>query len=308
MHKSGIYKITNTKNGKFYIGSTSDLDRRIKRHRYDLRLNQHHSQHLQRAWNKYGGENFKFEILEYCSVDNILATEQKYLDELNPEYNVSKNATAFMLGIKRPKSFGENISRLKKGNKYFEGKTHTDEAKRKIAISKLGNNWNVGKRHCQETRDKIREKTLKQFKDGMPIETRRKLGKPIVQLSMDFEFIAKYYTAKEAAEATGISNSHMCSVCKGYRTSTGGYRWMYYEDYLNSDISALKEKAKLPRPKVIVESSNHWKKVVNLDTSLEFKTIKAAADYYGIDPSAITKCCKGKYKSAGGYKWVYKED
>lgn len=306
--KSGVYKITNKVNGNFYIGSASDLDRRIKRHRYDLRLNQHHSQYLQRAWNKYGEENFKFEILEYCAVDNILVREQKYLDELKPKYNVSKNATAFMLGIKRPKSFGENISRLKKGNKYFEGKTHTDKAKRKIAISKLGNNWNVGKSHCQETKDKIREKTLKQFKDGMPIETRRKLGKPVVQLSMDFEFIAKYYTAKEAAEATGISKSHMCSVCKGYRTSTGGYRWMYYEDYLNSDISALKEKAKLPRPKAIVESSNHWKQVVNLDTSLEFKTIKAAADYYGIDPSAITKCCKGKYKSAGGYKWAYKED
>ena len=83
---------------------------------------------------------------------------------------------------------------------------------------------------------KIRQSALKQFENGMPLETRRKLGKPIVQLSLEFEFISEYSTAKEAAKSTGANNTHLCSVCKGDRNTSGGYRWMHLEDYRNIEI------------------------------------------------------------------------
>jgi group I intron endonuclease len=41
---------------------------------------------------KYGHENFKLEIIEYCNPDIILSREQYYLDLLNPEYNQLKVA------------------------------------------------------------------------------------------------------------------------------------------------------------------------------------------------------------------------
>lgn len=59
-----IYSITNTTNAKRYIGQTIKLTQRLKQHRSCLRSNVHHNNHLQNAWNKYGEDNFKFEVIE----------------------------------------------------------------------------------------------------------------------------------------------------------------------------------------------------------------------------------------------------
>ena len=61
--KSGIYKITNKIDGKCYIGQSSNIKKRFKDHRYDLKYNKHDNPYLQNAYNKYGKDNFKFEIL-----------------------------------------------------------------------------------------------------------------------------------------------------------------------------------------------------------------------------------------------------
>ena len=58
---SGIYKITCTATGKFYIGSAKDIQHRLARHKSDLGRNVHHNILLQRAVNKYGKDMFEFE-------------------------------------------------------------------------------------------------------------------------------------------------------------------------------------------------------------------------------------------------------
>ena len=90
---SGVYKIQNTVNGKFYIGSTSwDFKKRWRRHKYLLRNNKHDNPHLQYSWNKYGEVNFKFEIIEICNSTDCFVREQHYLDTLHPQYNILTNA------------------------------------------------------------------------------------------------------------------------------------------------------------------------------------------------------------------------
>lgn len=80
--KSGVYVITNTINNKVYIGSTiSGFKKRIKEHLYELIKNRHHSDHLQKAYNKYGGDSFEFSILEICHKESIIEREQFYLDK-----------------------------------------------------------------------------------------------------------------------------------------------------------------------------------------------------------------------------------
>lgn len=78
----GIYKIVNKINNKIYIGSSFDIKTRWMNHRYLLNSNQHHSVHLQHAWNKYGSNNFEFIVLELCSIENLLLKEQTYLNDL----------------------------------------------------------------------------------------------------------------------------------------------------------------------------------------------------------------------------------
>lgn len=80
--KSGIYQIVNTINNKIYIGSSHDLNERRINHFSMLRNNSHHSITLQRAINKHGIDNFKFEILEYCESNNLIIREEYYLVKL----------------------------------------------------------------------------------------------------------------------------------------------------------------------------------------------------------------------------------
>lgn len=103
--KAHIYKIENLINSHIYVGSSFEVEARKTKHFYLLDKGNHHSIHLQRAYNKYGKENFKFEILEELnnvSIEEVLLKEQFYLDSLNPEYNICKIAGS-CIGVKRSK-------------------------------------------------------------------------------------------------------------------------------------------------------------------------------------------------------------
>lgn len=67
--KSGIYSIFSKIDKKHYVGSSINFYERFKLHVSDLKLNRHYNNSLQKSWNKYGGRNFKFSILEECSYD-----------------------------------------------------------------------------------------------------------------------------------------------------------------------------------------------------------------------------------------------
>lgn len=93
--KSGIYKILNKSNGKYYIGSAYDFNKRFIRHKSELNCNVHYNEHLQRAWNLYGEKEFDFIILEECDDKSILKKlEQKYLDDIEKEKCYNKTFIA----------------------------------------------------------------------------------------------------------------------------------------------------------------------------------------------------------------------
>ena len=90
---AGVYTITNTSNGKIYVGSTIHVDRRRLEHFSALKYNKHINKHLQNAYNKYGRESFEFEVIETLEItdsikEDLLAREQFWIDNLKPEYNV----------------------------------------------------------------------------------------------------------------------------------------------------------------------------------------------------------------------------
>jgi group I intron endonuclease len=58
--ESGVYQILCVPTGKAYVGSAVNLAKRWQEHRWMLRRGQHHSQYLQRAWDKYGETAFAF--------------------------------------------------------------------------------------------------------------------------------------------------------------------------------------------------------------------------------------------------------
>ncbi|MGL4944006.1 MAG: GIY-YIG nuclease family protein [Thermoguttaceae bacterium] len=97
MRKTGIYKITNLSNGKFYIGQSRDILTRWKAHTQSLSENSNESV-IRTAFAKYDLRiqvsepgvhgNFNFEILEICPEADLFEIEKRYIQELKPEYNV----------------------------------------------------------------------------------------------------------------------------------------------------------------------------------------------------------------------------
>lgn len=83
MKKIGIYKITNTVNGKVYIGQSVDLKKRIRVHKRYLRLGIHDNEHLQNAYNKYGEESLKYSVLEECKIEELDNKEIQYIQDYN---------------------------------------------------------------------------------------------------------------------------------------------------------------------------------------------------------------------------------
>jgi hypothetical protein len=66
---------------------------------------------IDRALLKYGYSNFMFEILEYCTKDNVLEREQYYIDLLKPIYNIVKIAGS-TLGYKHSNETKEKMKNL----------------------------------------------------------------------------------------------------------------------------------------------------------------------------------------------------
>lgn len=88
-----IYKITNIINGDNYVGSCKTPRIRWINHKSRLKLGSHHSQYLQYAYNKYGKENFLFEVIEECQEHEKIERENYHMQLNNCAYNMCKVAT-----------------------------------------------------------------------------------------------------------------------------------------------------------------------------------------------------------------------
>ena len=142
----GLYKIKNIVNDKFYIGSSNNLNRRKYEHFNSLKTNKHRNPHLQNSFNKYGKENFVFEIVEECDEEDLLLREQMYIDwavknDWENCYNICKNADKppGMKGKKHKEETKKKMSEVKKGKK------HKEETKKKMSEVRKGKY--VGEKH-----------------------------------------------------------------------------------------------------------------------------------------------------------------
>lgn len=114
-NKSGVYVITCKATGEKYIGSSGDIPRRIKEHKYDLRNGIHDNYKLLAEWERYGEQQFESSILEEVEDSNsIFEREQYWLDELKPELNIATNARRSGCGVKRRQSTLDALSIARK--------------------------------------------------------------------------------------------------------------------------------------------------------------------------------------------------
>lgn len=174
---SGVYKITNNVNGKYYVGGSKNIINRWYNHVYELRHHQHDNIHLQRSWDNYGENSFLFLIIE--ASDDIVSVEQKYLDIAKNEQNFSYNQQ-FLSGRvemteEMKKIIGQSLRKRYTKHKHpMLGRNHTLESRQKMSVSQ------TGKILSEKTKDKIRKslsgKNGFNYGKSLSSNTRKKLS------------------------------------------------------------------------------------------------------------------------------------
>lgn len=99
-----IYIIENNVNGKFYIGRTNKPDPRRRCHFSELRRGIHRNPRLQNAFNKYGEEAFRFQVVDIASDDCIEAKEAEWFAAFDNDKTYLYNCHFETFG--GPKIFG----------------------------------------------------------------------------------------------------------------------------------------------------------------------------------------------------------
>ena len=181
---TGIYMIQNTSNGRFYIGSAMRFSKRWKEHTRSLGRGSHHSQFLQRDWNKCGAEIFDFSVLLYCESEELIRYEQFFLDQQFPDYNTAQIAGS-QLGFKMSPEARKKMSIAAKRTRNFTGKKHSEETKRRISETKTGVKFGA---YSEERCKKI---SLGNMGKVIPIEVREKISVSLSGRKQSYETIEK---------------------------------------------------------------------------------------------------------------------
>ena len=153
----GVYKIVNCKDGKFYIGSSVDIEKRFNSHRKALIEGKHNNEYLQNAWNKYGEDSFDFIVIEEVNdINELRNRETYYLQTTNCTdhsigYNLLNNANVG-LGVSASKEVRKKISEACSGSKNGNyGRKHTEEE----LIRMHNNRWGEG--YIRKPRKSVRK-------------------------------------------------------------------------------------------------------------------------------------------------------
>ena len=179
----GIYKITNLINNKLYVGSAVNIKNRFKTHKRLLKNNKHFNNHLQSSYNKYGIDNFSYDIIEITSIETLLNRESFWINELNA------NNTKF--GYNKRLEVSSNI-----------GIKLSYETKKRLSESHMGH------KRSDETNKKIIEsqyKVICQFdKEGNFIRKHKSLQEAAKSLNVTYTSSITFCLKKRIPSALGF--------------------------------------------------------------------------------------------------------
>lgn len=195
--KSGVYIITNILNNFYYIGSSKDIYRRLREHKGGLFRDKHENNRLQRAYNKYGVENFTFELLEYHAEEYMVSMEQYWINMLQAAN----------------KKYGYNIRPFAKSGKGLSKEEHSQ----------------YGKHRSNITKEKLRIAHT-----GMKMTEEHRINSAIGHFKAIYqvdryteEIIREFKSVKEATEFFNGGQGAITKVLKNISPTAYGYKWKY---------------------------------------------------------------------------------
>lgn len=285
MEKS-IYKITNLVNQKSYIGQTNNIKRRFQEHRAAKIDANGTSKLLHLAIQKYGIENFIFEVIE----ENIVNYNEReiywiqFYDTTNPNkgYNLTNGGDAppILKGLANPNTT-HTMDQVQQVKNLLLNSTLTSVEIANItqyddsAIRRI----NIGEIWYDET---LVYPLRKEITKNYQIDRAKAIIEDLQNTTMTQAEIAKKYK---------VGRSTVTAINRGQN---------HHQKDLIYPIRGKKE-------------DQHSKTVLMLDLKThqvlqEFSNAAEAAKYIGCSRSAIQLCCSGQTFSSAGYFWKYKDN
>lgn len=193
----GIYCIQNKINGKRYIGQSINVERRFREHKTDCG-----NMHLKRAFEKYGIENFNFNVLVSCEMEELDNREVFYIAKYNTtDRNFGYNCESG--GNLNKKLSAETCQKISNSRK---GKKASIEARQKMSAVQKGRTASL------ETKQKISKihkgKTVS-------IETRQKLSLSHKAENLSVETLQKMSNASKGRIPSIETRQKISNACKG---------------------------------------------------------------------------------------------
>lgn len=183
-----IYQLL-CKDGRRYIGQTSNPSHRRSTHFYDLRQNRHSSKELQKAFNADNG-SITFEIICQCKDEDADSLERFYIRK----YKTTNKERGFNTSAGRTENGGNQVA---------------EETCRKLSKAKVGNTVMKGRKLSDE------------WKANLSAAQPHKRRVRCIETGNEYESFA------DAARKTGLRRTGIVQCCTGKKKTVGGYRFEY---------------------------------------------------------------------------------
>lgn len=246
-----IYLITNMINKKQYVGQTKrpDINERWRQHKMCKMA----GRHLAGAYNKYGMENFKYQIICICFDEDCDKYEEEYIKKFNTMspngYNLKSGGHFSKLHPESIEKMKESLKRVwteekrKEMSERFKGvngptygKKASDETKEKLSKSSKKYWETISKEEyesiCKERKERFTGQTPSQkaidalAKGRLIIKSnKKKVGK----YDDNGQLLESFNSISDASNKTRICRMTISKVCLGkdhYKTA-GGFIWKY---------------------------------------------------------------------------------
>lgn len=276
-----VYIHVNKINNKKYVGITSrQPEIRWRKNGEGYKS----SPYFYNAIKKYGWDNFDHVIL---------FTE---LDELSAK---NKEKELIKYHCTKDREFGYNCT---DGGDGSCGRKLTDDQIEKIRL-KLN-----GKRHSEEWKENMRKiMTGRTFSEEWKLNISKShtgelnpSARKIVLLDNFHNLIKTYNCIKYAAEELELHISHIQDVCEKKYSNTGGYIFMYYDEYEQEKENLIGKEIHIKPYRREIEQSSFDDQFIR-----RYESIREAERVTGLSRYSISRALNGKQKTCGEFKWSY---